>query len=420
MGEESQQSVLTDSCEGCEERSAALAALSLSPSPQSSPSSPIAIKSEATSTTEPPPELKQPADTSPVDATTSVISSENTTSETTALDDPPTHSPDESAQLPPVSDRNCNSKTPEIAFATAQEESLQNDASSTHSVLAESAVTAREHPELREEDLDEGVEADAYQAIEHEVEQDDHDEYQDVEHDIRQLEERRSDINRDSGLASDMDDKSEPPSPIDLDGRRPVSAPIVLNLERIQIIEELADESDCSEYDGDSDCGDEMQEGGTLAPLSTQYHSIRPSGSIAFDTRSIAAKSIGDRSLFAPSIISPEDEVLSMRVRSLYDSGVGGMGSDSSSQFSGDQNQRRISSIMEENAHAGVSRQRGARSSFPGANREAHHNRQIGGSVEDLRLMTTQNTIVADSKRSSLAGGGVEDWDDLEGQDVDR
>jgi hypothetical protein len=103
---------------------------------------------------------------------------------------------------------------------------------------------------------------------------------------------------------------------------------------------------------------------------------------VSYDARSITARSIGGRSLVAPSTISPEDEVLSLRVRSLYDSGIGGMGSDVSSQFSSDA-QKRISSIMEESANAGVSRIRGTRSSFPGASREvARRSRIIGGSVE--------------------------------------
>ncbi|KAA8900457.1 hypothetical protein FN846DRAFT_145086 [Sphaerosporella brunnea] len=103
---------------------------------------------------------------------------------------------------------------------------------------------------------------------------------------------------------------------------------------------------------------------------------------IAADARSITARSIGGRSLFAPSTISPEDEVLSLRVRSLYDSGVGGMGSDVSSQFSSDIARRRISSIIEESAHLGVSQVRGTRSSFPGASRDVARRSRMGGSVE--------------------------------------
>jgi hypothetical protein len=116
---------------------------------------------------------------------------------------------------------------------------------------------------------------------------------------------------------------------------------------------------------------------GSTAPPAAQI--VKP---VAADARSITARSIGGRSLIAASTISPEDEVLSLRVRSLYDSGVGGLGSEVSSQFSSDINSRRISSIIEESANAGVSRMRGTRSSFPGASRDVARRSRMGGSVE--------------------------------------
>lgn len=153
--------------------------------------------------------------------------------------------------------------------------------------------------------------------------------------------------------------------------------------------------------------------------------------------RSSAARSIGDRSIVAVSFVSPEDEVLSLRVRSLYDCSPGG---DASSQFSADTSQRRISRIVEEGA-AGVSRQRGARSSFPGASKDIVHRSRVSRSVEgrknswtgrrfagsdgvvDLSLSrrgsADRDEVTTFSKRSSVAGG-IEDWEDLEGRDVDR
>ena len=91
------------------------------------------------------------------------------------------------------------------------------------------------------------------------------------------------------------------------------------------------------------------------------------------------ARSISERSVVAASFVSPEDEALSLRVRSLYDSGPCALGSDASSQFSSD---RRISSIIEEGAAAGVSLARGTRSSFPGASVANARRGRLSRSVE--------------------------------------
>jgi hypothetical protein len=167
---------------------------------------------------------------------------------------------------------------------------------------------------------------------------------------------------RDSGLASIDIEISQHSEPTATPQYRPYRPGSVIAKFREAEAEEVAEPDDMLE---------------TVGSMQT----FRPAP-VSYDARSITARSIGGRSLVAPSTISPEDEVLSLRVRSLYDSGLGGMGSDVSSQFSSDA-QKRISSIMEESANAGVSRIRGTRSSFPGASREVpRRSRIIGGSVE--------------------------------------
>jgi hypothetical protein len=106
-------------------------------------------------------------------------------------------------------------------------------------------------------------------------------------------------------------------------------------------------------------------------PTPKTRRSGRPAAAAA-DARSIAARSI-------TSSISPEDEVLSFRVRSLYDSGVGGIMTDSESHLSTDTPQRRISSIVEH-----ISERSWARNSFPGAvgGKDSTRLSRLGGSVE--------------------------------------
>ncbi|KAF8253905.1 hypothetical protein K440DRAFT_147098 [Wilcoxina mikolae CBS 423.85] len=172
---------------------------------------------------------------------------------------------------------------------------------------------------------------------------------------------------RDSVLTPDQE-----PSPT----VRAVPTSTASNENRVQIAEACAEESE--QVVEASDMPETVDSTATPPAVQDTRHTTSP---IAADARSIAAKSIGDRSLVASSVISPEDEVLSLRVRSLYDSGLGGIGSDVSSQFSADIAQRRISSIIEEGA-IGVSRLRGTRSSFPGASKEVARRSQLGGSVE--------------------------------------
>lgn len=128
------------------------------------------------------------------------------------------------------------------------------------------------------------------------------------------------------------------------------------------------------------------------------------------------------RSQIAPSICSPEDEVLSLKVRSLYDSGVGG--SDAGSQFS-----KRVSSIMEE---AGKRASRVSRNSFVGSGDERFAEEEEEAEAEEeqrikeaLEAAAIEEEEAEEEKRElersiHLRAGGAEDWEDLNGSDVDR
>lgn len=125
----------------------------------------------------------------------------------------------------------------------------------------------------------------------------------------------------------------------------------------------------------------------------------------------------------APSILSPEDEVLSLKVRSLYDSGVGVGGSDTGSQFS-----KRTSSALDD---GGKRMSRVSRSSFvvgqnssgdegiaeeEGAEERLEEEEGISQVPEE-----EEGSAVAEEEKSRFArAGGTEDWEDIDGRDVDR
>lgn len=128
--------------------------------------------------------------------------------------------------------------------------------------------------------------------------------------------------------------------------------------------------------------------------------------------------------------MSPEDEVLSLKVRSLYDSGVGVCGSDAESQFS-----KRVSSVMEE----GKRISRVSRNSFiVGRSSHSGDEGETGGIAEEnmdgpfaeqeeeeLRIVdvlegVNNTALEEEEKNKHLLAGGTEDWEDLNGGDVDR
>ncbi|RPA98481.1 hypothetical protein L873DRAFT_1028341 [Choiromyces venosus 120613-1] len=168
-----------------------------------------------------------------------------------------------------------------------------------------------------------------------------------------------------------------------------------------------------------------------LPPKSSPTPS-RPFGGAASITD---AKSV--RSMAAASTISPEDEVLSLKVRSLYDSGVGLGGSDAESQFS-----KRVSSVLEEGGGRGS---RVMRNSYAGRNSQSGDEAEgrislaadkiesplldkmeepHGGPAreEAKQNIDSPNGLgIASMERSEfLLAGGTEDWEDLNGADVDR
>ncbi|KAI5797703.1 hypothetical protein EDC01DRAFT_36596 [Geopyxis carbonaria] len=140
---------------------------------------------------------------------------------------------------------------------------------------------------------------------------------------------------RDSGLAS-----------INLESTQPCNLPtqkVTSNGVRASILENYRQSS--TESKG-SDTGNMSDTGSaTFLPPTAAQETYKASSPSIIDARSFTNKSIGDRSLAAPSTISPEDEVLSLRVRSLYDSNTT---KDSSSHVFTEPGQRRVSSIIEE------------------------------------------------------------------------
>jgi len=190
-----------------------------------------------------------------------------------------------------------------------------------------------------------------------------------------QREQDSSNMKRDSGLASIMDSESLQQTTTTTTPDPVTAAPVLLSdpATALQEIDPGPHESEKT-IDPDMEAVATPQTASAAAMQSVKHASI-----VAADTRSIAAGSIGGRSLVAPSTISREDEMLSLKVRSLYDSGFGTL--DGSGQFS-DVPQRRIFSIIEEGAAAGVSRIRGTRSSFPGASKEMARRNRLSGSVE--------------------------------------
>lgn len=131
------------------------------------------------------------------------------------------------------------------------------------------------------------------------------------------------------------------------------------------------------------------------------------------------------RSQIAPSILSPEDEVLSLKVRSLYDSGVGVNvslgGSDTASQFS-----KRTSSALDE----GKRMSRVSRSSFVvGQNSSGdegiaeEEGAEEGLEEEGISEVPEEEgsaVVEAEEKSKFARAGGTEDWEDIDGRDVDR
>lgn len=114
--------------------------------------------------------------------------------------------------------------------------------------------------------------------------------------------------------------------------------------------------------------------------------------------------------------------MLSLKVRSLYDSGVGVGGSDTGSQFS-----KRTSSALDD---GGKRMSRVSRSSFVvGQNSSGdegiaeEEGAEEGLEEEGIRQVPEEEegSAVAEEEKSRFArAGGTEDWEDIDGRDVDR
>lgn len=121
--------------------------------------------------------------------------------------------------------------------------------------------------------------------------------------------------------------------------------------------------------------------------------------------------------------------MLSLKVRSLYDSGVGIGGSDTGSQFS-----KRTSSAFDE----GKRMSRVSRSSFvvgqnssgdegiaeeDGAEEGLEEGEERGEEEEEgiNEVLEEEGGAVVNTNKSQFArAGGTEDWEDIDGRDVDR
>lgn len=112
--------------------------------------------------------------------------------------------------------------------------------------------------------------------------------------------------------------------------------------------------------------------------------------------------------------------MLSLKVRSLYDSGVGVGGSDTGSQFS-----KRTSSALDD----GKRMSRVSRSSFVvGQNSSGDEGIAEEDGVEEgleeqgiSQVPEEEGSAVAEEEKTRFArAGGTEDWEDIDGRDVDR
>lgn len=145
----------------------------------------------------------------------------------------------------------------------------------------------------------------------------------------------------------------------------------------------------------------------------------------------VGAASIGGGSV-APSILTPEDELASRRVRSLYDSGSdiqssysrrGGADSDAGSMVVPGGRTKRLSrglrnSLVVTDEEGGFSPEIGS-----GALREEEEGEQdIEGDVhtEVTEELRNHSVEIPGEKEEILPAGGMEDWDDIDGKSVDR
>lgn len=144
------------------------------------------------------------------------------------------------------------------------------------------------------------------------------------------------------------------------------------------------------------------------------------------DAKLVTTKSAGDRSLTTSSMITPEDEVLSLRVRSLYDSSTA---KDSSIHVFTEPSQRRVSSVIEEGSvllaqqyHAGIDKSdtKSAKGNTLESTQCLHLTKITVDCCSTSHEQRPLSDITKDEIGGSVTADGIEDWENLEGQEVDR
>jgi len=166
----------------------------------------------------------------------------------------------------------------------------------------------------------------------------------------------------------------------------------------------------------------------TPAPAQSYATSPSPGKLKRYASSVVGAASIGGGSV-APSILTPEDELASRRVRSLYDSGSdiqssysrrGPVDSDAGSMVIPGGRTKRLSrglrnSLVVTDEEGGFSPEIGS-----GALREEEEGEQIGRHTELTIEGRNTSVEISGDKEEILPVGGMEDWSDIEGKQVDR
>lgn len=165
-------------------------------------------------------------------------------------------------------------------------------------------------------------------------------------------------------------------------------------------------------------------------PAPTQGYAASPSsGKLKrYASSVVGAASIGGGSV-APSILTPEDELASRRVRSLYDSGSdiqssysrrGPVDSDAGSMVVPGGRTKRLSrglrnSLVVTDEEGGFSPEIGS-----GALREEEEGEQVDGHTELTVEVRNTSVELLEEKDEILPASGMEDWSDNEGKQIDR
>lgn len=165
-----------------------------------------------------------------------------------------------------------------------------------------------------------------------------------------------------------------------------------------------------------------------VTPLPTQG-STWPGKPKPYAPSVIGAASIGGGSV-APSILTPEDELASRRVRSLYDSGSdiqssysrrGGADSDAGSMVTGGRTKRLSRGLR--NSLVATDEEDGLPSNIGSdmLRKEGGIQTQESNGNSEVRSVGRSVSVeIPAEKEEILPAGGMEDWRDLESKDVDR